>query len=82
MEVRIKKFDVNMLVKSNGIELEVRKPNGSSQIGDCYVTMTGLVWCKGKTTKAKGIMISWDDLAIILASGDAKKAAIKAAKDA
>ena len=35
MEVHIKKFEVNMLVKSNGIEFEVRKPDGSSQIGDC-----------------------------------------------
>jgi len=82
MEVHIKKFDVNMLVKSSGIEFEVRKPDGSSQIGDCYVTMTGLVWCKGRTTKAKGIKISWDDLATVLGSAAARKAAVKAAKGA
>ena len=82
MEVHIKKFEVNMLVKSNGIEFEVRKPDGSSQIGDCYVTMTGLVWCKGKTTKGNGVKISWDDLATVLDSSAAKKAAVKAAKDA
>jgi hypothetical protein len=80
MDVKIKSFDVNMDVKSNGIEFEVRKPNGGAQLGDCYLTMTGLVWCKGKTTKPKGIKISWDDLTAILASEDAKKAAVKTAK--
>ena len=82
MEVKIKKFDVNMLVKSNGIELEVRTPDGQSQMGDCYVTMTGLVWCKGRTTKPKGVKVTWDELATILSSETAKKAALKAAKAA
>ena len=82
MEVKIKKFDVNMLVKSNGIELEVRTPDGQSQMGDCYVTMTGLVWCKGKTTKPKGVKVTWDELATILSSEAARKAALKAAKSA
>jgi len=54
VEVRIKKLDINMFVKQRGIEFEVRTPNGLSQVGDCYLTMTGLVWCKGKTTKPKG----------------------------
>lgn len=82
MEVRIKQFDVNMFVKSNGIEFEVRTPDGSSQVGDCYVTMTGLVWCKGKTTKANGVKVSWDDLSAVLGSDVAMKAAVKAAKGA
>ena len=82
MEVHIKKFDVNMQVKSNGLELEVRTADGKTQMGDCYVTMTGLVWCKGKTTKLKGVKVSWKDLAVILSSDTAKKAALKAAKQA
>jgi len=82
MEVRIKKLDIIMLVKQNGIEFEVRTPDGTSQVGDCYLTMTGLVWCKGKTTKPNGINISWDNLAVILGSEDARKAALKAARDA
>jgi len=61
MQVRIKQFDVNMEVKSSGIEFEVRTPDGSQQLGDCYVTMTGLVWCKGKTSKKNGVRISWKD---------------------
>jgi hypothetical protein len=80
VEVKIKKLDINMYVKQNGIELEIRKPDGSSQVGDCYVTMTGLTWCIGKTAKANGVKISWDDLATILDSSEAKKAALKAAK--
>lgn len=80
MQVKIKKFEVNMEVKSNGIEFEVRDPDGTSQIGDCFVTMTGLVWCKGKTNKQKGVKISWDDFTAIMASDESKKAAVKAAK--
>lgn len=60
MKVKIKDFKVNMDVKSNGIEFEVRNPDGTFR-GDCFVTMTGLVWCEGKTTKAKGIKISWNE---------------------
>ncbi len=79
MKVRIKKFDVDMLVKQRGMELEVRTPDGQSQIGDCCVTMTGLVWCKGKTTKPNGVKITWREFAEILDSPAAKKAALKAA---
>jgi hypothetical protein len=82
VDVKIKSFEINMDVKSKGIEFEVRKPNGGGQLGDCYLTMTGLIWCPGKTTKPKGIKISWNDLTAILASEDAKKAAVTAAKAA
>mgnify|MGYP006976768662 CR=1 FL=1 len=82
MEVWIKSFDVEMQVKKSGIELEVRSADGKTQLGDCYATMTGLVWCKGKTTKPKGIKLKWADLAVICASEDSLKAAIKAAKEA
>ena len=82
MKVLIKSFDVEMQVKQSGIELEVRSPDGSKQLGDCYATMTGLVWCKGRTTKAHGIKLKWDDLATICASTDTLRAAIQAAKDA
>jgi len=42
VQVRVKQFVVDMEVKTSGIELEVRKPDGSAQIGDCYVTKTGI----------------------------------------
>jgi hypothetical protein len=82
MQVKIKRFDVNMDVKANGIEFEVRKPDGSAQIGDCYLTMTGLVWCEGKRGKTNGIKLSWKELRVLLKSKDSKKAALKAAKHA
>ena len=80
MQVKIKSFDVDMDVKSKGIEFEVRKPDRSAQIGDCYLTMTGLIWCKGRTSKAKGLSISWPDFQEVMKSPAAKRAAIKAAK--
>lgn len=80
MQVHIKKFDVNMDVKASGIEFEVRKPDGSGQIGDCYLTMTGLIWCKGRKDKKNGINLSWADFMEIMESETAKKAAVKAAK--
>ena len=82
MKVWIKSFGVEMQVKQNGIALEVRSPDGKSQLGDCYATMTGLVWCKGRTRKEHGVKVNWDDLAAICESNDSLKAAIKAAKGA
>lgn len=81
MKVSIKNFNVNMEVKSNGIEFEVRSADGASQLGDCYLTMTGLVWCTGKTTKTYGNKISWNEFMLIMASEESKKAALKAAKE-
>jgi|688.fasta_scaffold378770_2 hypothetical protein len=82
MQVNIKSFDVNMQVKSNGIEFEVRTADGATQLGDCYLTMTGLVWCDGRTTKANGVRINWNDLMTIASSDTSVKAAVKAAKNA
>ncbi len=81
VKVKVKQFAVDMEVKTNGIELEVRKPDDSAQIGDCYVTKTGLTWCKGKTTKVKGINVTWSELAELLASKEAKEEALKAARN-
>ena len=82
MKIGIKTFNVNMDVKSNGIEFEVRSPDGSQQIGDCYLTMTGLVWCKGKTKKKNGVKISWSDFIEVMTTDKRRKAAVKAAKQA
>lgn len=80
MKVWIKKFDVEVEVKSKGLEFEVRTPDNESQVGDCYITMTGLIWCKGKTGKKNGIKITWDQFTEIMESKDTLKAAVKAAK--
>ena len=81
MKVTIKSFDVAMEVKQSGVELQVNSPDGASHHGDCYVTMSGLVWCKGRTKKLNGVKISWDQLMQICESKEALKAALKAAKD-
>jgi hypothetical protein len=60
VKVSIKEFDVAMEVKKNGLELSVANPSGVHQ-GDLYVTMTKLVWCKGKTGRKNGKEITWAD---------------------
>ena len=80
MDVNIKSFDADAKVKTNGIEFEVRRPNEKGHVGDCFLTKTGLTWCQGKTTKPNGTKLSWENLATILSSDEARKAAVKAAK--
>jgi len=81
VNVKIKSFDVSMDVKKKGIELEIRTPNGDSQLGDCYVTMTGLVWCQGRTNKKNGIKIEWSDLINLMSSRDSLKRALDTVKN-
>ncbi len=81
MKVRIKSFDVEMQVKAKGIEFEVRSADDAEQLGDCYLTMTGLTWCAGKTTKDYGVKISWQDFRDICASDVSVKKAVKAAHE-
>lgn len=62
MAVRIKDLDINMELGNNGVEFEVRSTDNSKQIGDLYVTKTGLIWCKGRKRRENGISKSWDDV--------------------
>ena len=80
MEVWIKSLEVEMQVKQKGIELEVRSKDGKQQLGDCYATMTGLVWCNGKIKKENGIKVKWEDLIEICKTDASLKAALKAAR--
>lgn len=59
MKVSIKDFAINMEVKTNGVEFQVHDNDGNHR-GDCFVTKTGLIWCKGKTQRANGKAISWE----------------------
>ena len=59
MKVKIKKFAVELDVKSKGIEFQVHDNSGKF-LGDCYVTMTGIEWCSGKTTQGKGKKVMWE----------------------
>lgn len=80
MKVKVKELSADIELKSNGMELEIRTPDGNTRLGDCYVTMTGLTWCKGKTTKPNGVKLSWKELEQILKTAESKKAALKASK--
>ena len=81
MKVKIKKFVVEMEVKKSGMELEVRTPNGKMQRGDCYITMSGLVWCQGKTAKKNGVQVSWDGFMTLMSSKETLKRALETAKE-
>ena len=80
MDVSIKSFTIEQQVKQNGIELEIKDPNGGAHRGDCYVTITGVTWCEGRTRRENGVKLTWVELEDILASDEARKAALKAAR--
>jgi hypothetical protein len=79
MKVKIKSF-VDVDVKTKGIEFGVRSPNDKKQLGDFYLTNTGLKWCLGKTDKKNGIGIKWEDFMDLMSSKDTLKRALKAAR--
>jgi len=59
MKVAIKSFDVGMEVKNSGIEFQVKRPSGEL-LGDCYLTKTGLTWCRGQTRRENGTSVTWN----------------------
>lgn len=61
MKVSIKQFNVEMEVKNNGIEFEVRSPDGTKHLGDLVLTKSALVWCPGQTRYENGHRIPWQD---------------------
>ena len=61
MKVSIKEFNVDMPVKNNGIEFEVRSSDGKTHLGDLLVTKAALTWCPGQTRPENGHKISWQD---------------------
>ena len=60
MKVLIKKFNVEMEIKNSGIELEVRSPNGDTQLGDLVLTKSQIIWCPGRTDRAHGHALDWN----------------------
>ena len=60
MKVKIKSFSVDMDVKNSGVGFHVHN-NDDNFMGKCYVTKTGLIWCKGKTRKENGTRVDWDE---------------------
>jgi hypothetical protein len=69
MQVKIKDFTVDMDVKTKGIEFDV-SDNNDKHLGDLIVNKTGIVWCQGKTTPAKGKRVKWKDFINLLNNAD------------
>jgi len=61
MNVGIKEFDVDMLLKNKGIELAIYATDNTTHLGDLVITKTKLIWCKGRIKRANGQYISWND---------------------
>lgn len=59
MNVGIKQFNVDMEIRTRGVELEVRQPN-NAHIGDLIVTKTQLIWCHGRTPRRNGRGKTWE----------------------
>lgn len=62
MKVYVKSFDVEMEIKTKGIELEVRDTD-ETFLGDLIVTKTQLIWCKGRTSREHGRKMTWNNFA-------------------
>ena len=60
MKVSIKSLNASMEIKHKGIELEVYD-NQENHLGDLVINKAKLTWCKGRTTAAKGVKISWEE---------------------
>jgi hypothetical protein len=80
MNVSIKTLYALIELKNTGMELEIRAPEDNAQLGDCYVTTSGLTWCIGKVPKRNGVPVSWEVFMEICKSKDTLKAALNAAK--
>ena len=60
MKVNIKNFDVEMDIRTKGVEFGVYANDGIFQ-GDCILSKTGLEWCKGRQRRGNGAKVSWDE---------------------
>ena len=60
MDVTIKEFNVDMEVKTRGIEFEVRD-NSGEHLGDLILTSTRLIWCNGRVRRENGVEMYWED---------------------
>jgi hypothetical protein len=61
MKVHITEFNVDMEVKTSGLQMDVYGPNGDDRLGDLTITKTKLIWCAGKTHKKNGVEVTWKE---------------------
>ena len=69
MKVSIKDFGLDLDVKTKGMMLDVRSPDGKKFLGDSKVTKTSLTWCKGKSQS--GPKVGWNEFIAWMESRDA-----------
>ncbi len=72
MKVSIKKLEVPMDVKNNGVEFEVKR-NGR-QVGDLVVTRAYVTWCRGRTAVQNGKKVPWNRFIQLMESEPAPRA--------
>ncbi len=60
MKVSIKDFNVQMDIKTAGIELEVYD-NDDTHLGDLVITKTRLIWCHGRINPKNGVAVDWQE---------------------
>ena len=82
MKVLVKSLYADIELKQNGMGLDVRSADDDKHLGDCYVTMKELIWCKGKISRGNGVRVLWQDFMEICSSKGTLKAALNAAKAA
>ena len=82
MKVLVKSLYADIELKQNGMALQVRSPDNDVQLGDCYVTMKELIWCRGRISRGNGVRVLWQDFMEICSSKGTLKAALNAAKAA
>jgi len=58
MPVTIKDLSINLDVKNNGVEFEV-KDNSGTHLGDLFITKAKVIWCPGRTTRENGRALTW-----------------------
>jgi hypothetical protein len=61
VNVGVKSFDVDMVLKNKGIELAVYATDNTTHLGDLVVTKTQLIWCPGKTGRKNGKKAYWNE---------------------
>jgi hypothetical protein len=82
MKVKITTLAVQMELKNNGMELEVRWPHGGMR-GRCKITKSGLYWLRSGKHRNKVYAwrrISWNDFIKIMGTPTSLRAAIRAAR--
>lgn len=59
MKVTVKDLAAEIELKNNGMELEIRSPDGNEHLGDLVITKTNIIWCEGRQRRENGKKVPW-----------------------